>query len=159
MCVRLENSSLVKDAATGQRHQRQADADPLFREISDVSCVFPISCGYLRLSLNCKCRRISSLQDAGNIRQSSSSSFSAANPLFQKILHVSGLFPGFCGHPGVYGSAKCFRINILTSTAKKKRGAGHSNGSKCGDLTPSVAYASSIDLATCNSGRVAAPEI
>jgi hypothetical protein len=98
MCVRLGNSSLMKDAATGLRQQGQGIANPLFREILDVSCLFPGFCGCSRPPFNCKRRRVNSLQAADKIRQSSAGGLSAANPLFQKILQVSGLFSIFCWH-------------------------------------------------------------
>jgi hypothetical protein len=160
MSVCLRNSSLMKNEGTGPAQRRQGKINPRFREISDVSCLFPRFCGYSRLFQDRKHCRINSLDDADKRQQGSTTSLYAANPLFQNILRLSGLFSRFCGYLTSSRSAKHFRINILSSSLKKKEGmAGHSNGSKCGDFTPSVANASSMDLATCNSGRVDAPEI
>jgi hypothetical protein len=67
-------------------------AYPPFREISDVSGLFPIFCRMLP-PVNGKSRRINGLHETDKKRHSSLLQSAVANPLFQNILHVSGLFP------------------------------------------------------------------
>jgi hypothetical protein len=136
MSVCLGNSALMKDEGTGPPRQRQGKINPRFREISDVSCLFPRFCGYSRLLQDRKHCRIKSLDDADKKQQGSASSLYAANPLFQNILRLSGLFSIFCGHPTTSRSAKHFRINILSSAAKKIEGEG--------PVTPAVRSAETL---------------